>query len=440
MESSEEKMLSFLEYSLNEGVEPEKSKKPVIHTADGVIHVKDNKGETVARFHHTPKGLEYANQFVKQNKHIWEDAVAEGSDPFVSNWNKSVASRINKSNLSPDEKKKLFLKLQRSKSATDAELIHQHLDKQGVAEGNILKSIKRGLQGWDKSAVGPAGEKIGDPQEIVRRNKSYDDETLKVLHKAVSSKGPGFPFNHGSIDPKGHSPASLQKRVLDREMRRRGLDEQGVAEANPKDKIKDDDKPFNYAEWAKSGKKPRALPGWGPKGFSTRLFKDDPKVKKDKDQGVAEAAKWRRDDLKGKTWRSKDWDDGELSPDMIQIDRSGKDVDDYGDELKARPGAWGGKYKRMTKKGTPTQAELGMQNNLKMRMKTQQKQGGLTGPKGKLPEEAELEEAKRAPKSTQKDSEKILLTCPRCGSADVKTYSDGEKKCNSCGNTWDVKK
>jgi hypothetical protein len=63
---------------------------------------------------------------------------------------------------------------------------------------------------------------------------------------------------------------------------------ESVAEASPKDKIKDDDKPFNYADWAKSGKKPRALPGWGPKGFSTRLFKDDPKGKKDKDQGVTE--------------------------------------------------------------------------------------------------------------------------------------------------------
>ena len=104
-------------------------------------------------------------------------------------------------------------------------------------------------------------------------------------------------------------------------------------------------------------------------------------------QGVAEAAKWRHDDLEGKTWRSADWDDGDLSPGKIQIDRHGKDVDDSGDELNARPGMWGGKYKRMTKKGTPTQHELGMQNNTKMRMKMQNKQGGLTGPKGRLPEE-----------------------------------------------------
>ena len=104
-------------------------------------------------------------------------------------------------------------------------------------------------------------------------------------------------------------------------------------------------------------------------------------------ESVAEAAKWRHDDLVDKTWRSADWDDGDLSPGKIQIDRHGKDVDDSGDELNARPGMWGGKYKRMTKKGTPTQHELGMQNNTKMRMKMQNKQGGLTGPKGRLPEE-----------------------------------------------------
>ena len=111
-----------------------------------------------------------------------------------------------------------------------------------------------------------------------------------------------------------------------------------------------------------------------------------------KEQGMAEAAKWRRDDLKGKTWRSADWDDGDLSPGKIQIDRHGKDVDDSGDELKARPGMWGGKYKRMTKKGTPTQHELGMQNNLKMRIKMQNKQGGLSSPKGPLPEEQGMAE------------------------------------------------
>ena len=107
------------------------------------------------------------------------------------------------------------------------------------------------------------------------------------------------------------------------------------------------------------------------------------------EQGVAEAAKWRRDDLEGNTWRSADWDDGDLSLGKIQI-RHGKDVDDSGDELKSRPGMWrskGDMAKRMTKKGVPTKAELGFQSNLKNRIKMQQKKGGLTGPQGYLPEQ-----------------------------------------------------
>ena len=111
-------------------------------------------------------------------------------------------------------------------------------------------------------------------------------------------------------------------------------------------------------------------------------------------KGVAEAAKWRADDKEGKTWRSPDWDDGDLSPSKIKIDRSGKDVDDYGDELTSRPGAWRGKTdmaKRMTKKGVPTKSELGFQDNLKMRMRMKKKEGGLTGPKGHLPEEGVAE-------------------------------------------------
>jgi len=126
------------------------------------------------------------------------------------------------------------------------------------------------------------------------------------------------------------------------------------------------------------------------------LKKDDPRVNfhKDQKQGVAEAAKWRADDKEGKTWRSPDWDDGDLSPSKIKIDRSGKDVDDSGDELTSRPGAWRGKNdmaKRMTKKGVPTKSELAFQNNLKMRMRMKKKEGGLTGPKGVLPEQGVAE-------------------------------------------------
>lgn len=127
--------------------------------------------------------------------------------------------------------------------------------------------------------------------------------------------------------------------------------------------------------------------------------------------GVAEAAKWRRNDLEGKTWRSTDWDEGSEDEDAeperdaplglgkIAIDRDGKDVDrdNYGDELRSRPGSWRGitgMAKRMTKKGVPTKSELGYQHDLKMHMKKQQKRGGLTGPKGQLPEEQAVTEGR----------------------------------------------
>ena len=108
---------------------------------------------------------------------------------------------------------------------------------------------------------------------------------------------------------------------------------------------------------------------------------------------VMEAAKWRRDDLEGKTWRSRDWDDGEMSPDKIILGKDGKDVDNYDkDELSHRPGNYRSKAdmdKRMTKKGVPTKSEISAQQYLKHMLKSKSKAGFggvITGPKGKLPE------------------------------------------------------
>lgn len=103
----------------------------------------------------------------------------------------------------------------------------------GVEEG-LGKTIKRGLQGWGRSGMtGPNGEDFNDPRDIVRRNRGYDDKTVQGLQKSMSGPGPGFPFNHGDIDKHPHSPAGLQKRVLDREMKKRGLGEEGVPHDDP---------------------------------------------------------------------------------------------------------------------------------------------------------------------------------------------------------------
>ena len=83
---------------------------------------------------------------------------------------------------------------------------HKEPQKQGVAEGGILKSIKRGLQGWDKNAVGPGGEKLGNPRDIVKRAKAMDTDTAKKVRSGLDAAS-------------DHSPAGLQKRVLDRKLK-----------------------------------------------------------------------------------------------------------------------------------------------------------------------------------------------------------------------------
>lgn len=109
---------------------------------------------------------------------------------------------------------------------------------QGVEEGigdtikRGVKSVKRGMQGWgqlndvpdDDPRLLPGAKDT--PRQLVARNKGYDDKTVKQLARPVKSS---FPFG-GDDTTSPHSPRGLQKRVLDREMKKRGLDEQGVSE------------------------------------------------------------------------------------------------------------------------------------------------------------------------------------------------------------------
>jgi hypothetical protein len=87
-----------------------------------------------------------------------------------------------------------------------------------------VKNIKRGIQGWDKNLVGPGGEKLGDPKEIVKRNKKYSDDTTLQLAKR---KELGFPFGGDSTTGE-HTPRGLQRKVLDREIKKRGLAQEGA--------------------------------------------------------------------------------------------------------------------------------------------------------------------------------------------------------------------
>jgi len=87
-----------------------------------------------------------------------------------------------------------------------------------------IKSVKRGMQGWDKNAVGPNGEKLGEPKAVVDRVKSRTDDELKSIKDTFTDPKNTFVTRNTSFDnPTKHSPAGLQKRVLDREMKKRGL-------------------------------------------------------------------------------------------------------------------------------------------------------------------------------------------------------------------------
>jgi hypothetical protein len=89
------------------------------------------------------------------------------------------------------------------------------VEEKGVAEGGVLKSIKRGLKGWSGDADLAITGKRNKPKDVVQRTKGYDTDTLKSLSK-------------NSAPAKG-SPAALQQKVISRELKKRG--EPGVAES-----------------------------------------------------------------------------------------------------------------------------------------------------------------------------------------------------------------
>lgn len=78
-----------------------------------------------------------------------------------------------------------------------------------VDEASVMKSLKRGMKGWDKSMTGLDGEK-NTPQQMRKRVKDADDDFLKSLAKGSD---------------KGDSPAAVQARMAKQELKKRGVTE-----------------------------------------------------------------------------------------------------------------------------------------------------------------------------------------------------------------------
>jgi len=91
---------------------------------------------------------------------------------------------------------------------------------------DLNKSIRRGVKYGMRALSGWGVFDKDSPAKVVSKNKSYSDATIKLLSR-------------GSGKVSLHSPAGLQKRVLDREMKKRGI---GLKKTDPGD-VKESTRP-----------------------------------------------------------------------------------------------------------------------------------------------------------------------------------------------------
>lgn len=133
--------------------------------------------------------------------------------------------------------RELAAKRKPGEKATHADLqaAAKHLTREEVEleEGVVskikgaIKQVKRGMQGWTSDEQPITGTK-NKPKDVVDRAKNLNDKDIKDVHSAVTSPGQGL-YGKGEFkNPNKHSPAGLQLRVLDREMKKRGLTKEEV--------------------------------------------------------------------------------------------------------------------------------------------------------------------------------------------------------------------
>jgi hypothetical protein len=75
----------------------------------------------------------------------------------------------------------------------------------------LFKKMVRGMKGWGFD--GPLGKT--EPKEMIKRHKEYSDEELKTLKNKNNKLSKG-------------SPADFQQKIINREMRKRKMDEQNI--------------------------------------------------------------------------------------------------------------------------------------------------------------------------------------------------------------------
>ena len=105
-----------------------------------------------------------------------------------------------------------------------------------IGEGT-MKNIKRGLSGWPSYGLGPEGSKQGKPRDVLDRVKQMDDQMLKDI-ASVPEKDLG-----------AGSPAALQQKAAQQELRRRGIKENESTELVEKWGTKMKTAPKDMGKW-----------------------------------------------------------------------------------------------------------------------------------------------------------------------------------------------
>ena len=133
------------------------------------------------------------------DKHIANYKRVGGADHLMGQADKAAKKISASHNLKPEHATKFV-----------NDYLGSKLDEETELDESVMKRIKRAIQGWDKSHT-------GTPKELVKRNRAYDDETIKSLAKGRDISKPT------------HSPRGLQDKVLGQELKRRGMEEDAFA-------------------------------------------------------------------------------------------------------------------------------------------------------------------------------------------------------------------
>ncbi len=184
---------------------------------DALNNGDDYTAKQLAKMASTPEAKKYLLKIIKQEMYGTEPGQGGVMEGTETKWEVTYYVEIQSHDERPGEdrdydetvtassKEEAIAKVKKTAKPGAYNFTARQI-KQDMAEGSILKSIKRGLQGWDKKAVGPGGEKLGDPREVVKRAKAMGTDTAKK-------------FRAGLDNAQDHTPAGLQKRVLDRKLK-----------------------------------------------------------------------------------------------------------------------------------------------------------------------------------------------------------------------------